>query len=141
MLARESRGLAPRPFGQIASPAKRSPTLAQIRARSSGVAATEREAVHSCQVLGFERSGASFSYGMLAVRGLCWMTAISRANRVTRRIRSANRAAGDRRRIFNTSFRRRLSMIPTFNATGRSSAFLADGPNKTHDMDFRRMPT
>jgi hypothetical protein len=44
-------------------------------------------------------------------RPLCWMTVISRAKRFTRRILSAKRAVGDRCRILNTSFRRRLSTI------------------------------
>src|SRR5262249_47985372 len=75
------------------------------------------------------------------VRGLRGASAISRANRFTRCISSANRAMGCRRRIFNTSFRRRLSIINSLSPTGRTSAFPADEPSKTHDTDLGRMPT
>jgi hypothetical protein len=75
------------------------------------------------------------------VRGLGWASAISRANRFTRSISSANCAMGCRRRIFNTIFRRRLSMNNSLSATGRTSARLADEPSKTLDTDLGRMPT
>jgi hypothetical protein len=90
------------------------------------------------------RSRTNFSCGAFSL-GACavfrWASAINRANCFTRCISSANRAMGCRRRIFNTSFRRRLSINNSLSATGRTSAFPADEQTKTHDTDVGRMTT